>query len=125
MGKLPTKEVAIAIKDKLHHKYELDDNDCWRWTGCTTRGGYGLLTYKYSNYYTHRLMAALYFPEFEETHHIMHWCDIRVCMSPEHLILGSILLNNQDMFEKRRARPRGLVPESYKGIYYDQRGNNG
>lgn len=33
---------------------------------------------------------------------VMHKCDVRNCINPEHLMLGTVAMNNQDKLQKGR-----------------------
>lgn len=36
---------------------------------------------------------------------VMHKCDVRNCINPEHLMLGTVAMNNQDKLDKGRNVP--------------------
>jgi hypothetical protein len=113
------RKVALSRKTEIHKRVTENADGCWIWNDCTSRAGYGVINIKKKVYYVHRLMAAIYYVEFEDVDHVMHDCDVRRCCNPDHLTLGNILLNNQDMFKKRRARPKGRIPNTYHGKAYD------
>lgn len=53
----------------------------------------------------HRVVYAEYHKlTLEDMKHlvVMHKCDNRKCINPEHLMLGSVALNNQDKVQKGR-----------------------
>lgn len=80
---------------------------CWLWTGGTTRFGYGIFpTYsnkKLFNHYTHRLSYQLHKGEIPKGMCVCHSCDNPPCVNPEHLWLGTIKDNNDDMHKKKRV----------------------
>lgn len=80
-------------------KYE----DCWLWRGAVVRG-YGEFRGVDS-----KMIKAHRF-SFEETYGpipsgliVCHSCDQRICVRPEHLILGTYDENNLDMYLKGRG----------------------
>ena len=64
----------------------LDDN-CWEWTGSTTRG-YGNLTWKQKNFYAHRFSYGIA-NGYGPFHLILHRCDNPLCINPSHLYEGT------------------------------------
>ena len=60
---------------------------------------------------------------------VLHKCDVTLCVNPDHLFIGTLMDNTQDMVAKGRARggrPKGskLTPESLESFrrkrgYYD------
>lgn len=89
--------------------------DCWTWTGATNNAGYGLFRFRGKTVTTHRLSYQHHVGEIPESdgYHgtcVLHRCDVRNCVNPAHLFLGSNAENIEDMHAKGRARkcsPKG------------------
>lgn len=83
---------------------------CWNWTACTTGalGWYGRFALRKKRYYAHRVAwcIARGFPldYLTDDLAILHTCDNPLCCNPNHLLLGTQLLNVQDMIRKARHR---------------------
>jgi hypothetical protein len=79
---------------------------CWEWTGFVNWGGYGQLrdADKRRPVGAHRVSWALANGrEAPDGVDVMHACDNRKCVRPEHLSVGSRLDNVRDMISKGRA----------------------
>ena len=95
--------------ERFLEKIEKTDS-CWLWTGKPAPGvGYGRFKIKAVTHYAHRL-AYDYFvgpiPEDDSYHGICvcHKCDVRLCVNPEHLFLGTAQDNMLDKMSKDRHR---------------------
>lgn len=74
---------------------------CWLFNGRAAR--YGVLAYKGRRYIAHR--AAWQFANgcrIPKDRVIMHACDVKGCVRPDHLVLGTYRENTADMLSKRR-----------------------
>jgi len=76
---------------------------CWVWNGGLNNSGYGTLTFNGQTELAHRAAWLLTSSE-PITDCVLHHCDNRRCVRPEHLFLGSRADNNADKMQKGRHR---------------------
>lgn len=92
--------------------------ECWEWTGCLNRGGYGVaVDLDGKPRLAHRVAYVLGTGDDPGTLLVCHSCDNRKCVRPDHLFLGSHLVNNRDMMAKGRA---SNGRERYASIHPDR-----
>lgn len=85
-------------------KIEKQDNDCWEWLGSTDRHGYGQVKVGQKMCRAHRVSFELMVSEIPTGMYILHHCDNRRCVNPDHLFLGTQLDNIRDMRSKGREK---------------------
>lgn len=82
---------------------EKADDGCWIWRGNTTVYGYGQFSIGGSCKRAHRFAYDLAVGPIPDGLMVLHSCDVRTCVNPAHLSIGSHLDNMQDMRERGRA----------------------
>jgi hypothetical protein len=82
---------------------KLSDNDCWLWTGHKHYLGYGLLNRKGKVWKAHRWSWTIFNGVIPDGMLILHKCDVRNCVNPNHLFLGNQKDNMMDMAKKGRG----------------------
>lgn len=85
---------------------------CWRWSGAKNSGGYGHLNVSGKHWFAHRLSYTEHVGPIPRGLNVLHRCDVRDCVNPDHLFLGTQGDNVQDMMSKGRGRSR---PNSMPG----------
>jgi len=76
---------------------------CWIWEG-TLKNGYGVLKQDRRPIYAHRLSWELAFGQIPDGMEICHRCDVKQCVNPAHLFLGTHRDNMLDAWSKGRTK---------------------
>jgi hypothetical protein len=90
---------------------------CWLWTGYIMPNGYGRSAGgKAVTQYAHRYSYEYYKGAIPQGMVIMHSCDVRHCVNPDHLILGTQKDNIADKETKGRANRNCLTDDAIEVI---------
>jgi len=101
MGIVPT---DASDRQRFWKKVE-KTSSCWLWTGARFSNGYEAFRLRGKQRRAHIVI-------FEWTNgstsdlRVCHTCDVKHCVNPEHLFLGTQSDNIRDMFSKGRQRER-------------------
>jgi hypothetical protein len=75
---------------------------CWEWQGAVNTAGYGGIGDRGKTLYVHRLVYAATVGPIPEKYDVMHSCDNRLCVRPDHLTVGTRRENMLDASRKGR-----------------------
>ena len=93
----------LNIKERFEAKYIPEPNSgCWLWVGATGTYGYGNVTVKQESIQAHRLSYLLFKGKIPKGMWVLHKCDVRLCVNPNHLFIGTRQDNMDDMVKKNR-----------------------
>jgi hypothetical protein len=117
-----TQEAAVSLIRRFLSHVSVDESGCWLWIGARTKAGYGKLSIgSMRNVPAHRASFQI-FKSAAINSCVLHRCDVRRCVNPEHLFAGSKSDNTRDMVAKGRhfsaPRLRTTCPQGhpYSGV---------
>jgi hypothetical protein len=87
----------------LEHVNKTDT--CWLWTGCCHKKGYGQFKINGKTVKAHRWSYEQHKGAIPEGLMMRHKCDVRNCVNPDHLEVGTNTDNMRDMVERGRHVP--------------------
>lgn len=85
-----------------------DSNGCWLWLGFVRSNGYGQTCIGRGSELTHRLSYELFVGDIPDGMFVYHRCDVKRCINPDHLFVGTPKDNSQDRERKGRGN-RGVL----------------
>jgi hypothetical protein len=90
-------------KDRFNSRIEIKNNGCWEWNGPRV-AGYGRVGFNGKDCYAHRIQWVIQFGDIPDNLYVLHKCDNRPCVNPDHLYLGTAKDNARDREERNPYR---------------------
>ena len=91
-----------SYEERFFQKVDKTDT-CWLWNGALTSSGYGSIGINGKRISAHRFSYETFIGEIPEGMFVCHSCDVKICVNPEHLWVGTQYENMSDMWKKGRA----------------------
>jgi HNH endonuclease len=93
---------ALLLERIVEHPGPLD-NLCWIWTWGHNGNGYGNMRWRGKVQLAHRLSYMAFVGSVPDELDCLHHCDVRDCIRPDHLYLGTDQDNQDDMYRRGRG----------------------
>lgn len=81
------------------------NSGCWIWIGALTARGYGHSIVDGKTIPAHRKSWLINCGPIDDELHVLHRCDVRCCVNPNHLFLGT----NQDNVDDKMGKGRHVA----------------
>ena len=104
-SKVYKKRTARPLDERLYEMIAIDElTGCWIWIGNIGTNGYGRIGVDNVVCPTHRVSYEFHKGPIPDGLVLMHTCDVRPCINPDHLVPGTKKDNTADMMSKGRNK---------------------
>ena len=94
----------MNFMERFDEKYMPEPmSGCFLWTASVGEKGYGVFWTGRKTTGAHIASYLIHVGEVPDGLRVLHRCDVRCCVNPKHLFLGTDKDNTQDMIKKGRA----------------------
>lgn len=83
------------VKQRFFEKV-VRTKSCWHWTASLSKDGYGKFKMAYEVIGAHRVSWVIYNGPIKNKLFVLHKCNVRKCVNPKHLYLGTDKDNVRD-----------------------------
>ena len=113
-------KILVPIEERFARiGWDVDGGGCWLWRGAVAGGRYGMIAAADRGRvpeYAHRVSWRIHCGPIPDGVSVLHRCDVRRCVNPDHLFLGDHIDNMVDMARKKRAGGQKLTIENVEAI---------
>jgi hypothetical protein len=102
-------------------KHVLKTESCWIWTACCFENGYGCFNFRNKNWKASRVAYTLFKEEILGGLFVMHSCDNKKCVNPNHLFTGTAKDNMQDYIRKGLRKLPTHCPKGHEYTHENTR----
>lgn len=109
------KDGIMAPRQDLKERFlkkvsEPTQTQCWEWQSTIHRDGYGKIWYEGRQVQAHRISYLIFRGEIPAGLWVLHRCDNRKCVNPEHLYVGTPQQNVMDKVQRCEWWGRMKIP---------------
>lgn len=102
-------------QDRINENVLEEENGCWEWQLGLDNHGYGMSRINGKQDKAHRVSYRAFVGEIPAGKSVLHTCDNRKCVNPDHLYCGTAKDNMRD------AKERGRLPQTRKRLTPEQK----
>lgn len=103
----PVRSPGRPVIDRFMEKVRKNEGGCWIWIGSLSNKGYGQLGVGRRDeglVTAHRWSYEHFIGPIPDGLWVLHHCDVKACVNPEHLYVGTLEDNMRDVVERGRSK---------------------